>query len=304
MNKLKNKKTAPDLQKNKSPQSTNISNRPKRGRESLDNTLNISKKYCDQPPIKAADLVQMDDLKKLMLESFAKAEKQQEEFRNEMNNKLTSIQETFQIQLESLNTRVTALETSHGASSKDIVDIHREISSLQSQAAYNKNRNDQKDVECDVIARGIPTLYSTQLDQLASILNEKLKVNLSPQQLDIHPPKPTRAHTGTFFLKFKAKSYKDNFMNAVRTFRNKDIIALEDLFENFRTTNQAGTEVSFRNSLTKFTKSLLDTAIAERRANKLAYAWERDGLVYMRKRDGDPKVEATSVIQIREFASS
>jgi hypothetical protein len=305
MNKDKKLTKSISQQQNNSDQIKINNSRLKRGRTSLDNTFNLNKRPCSHSAtIESSESIQMEELKKLMEASFARAEKQQEIFRNEVNTKLSSIQESIQSQLDSLSSRVTALEASEGSSSNKFNDVRREISSVQSLAIYNTNCIAQKDLENDVIARGIPTIYSTKLDDLVVILNEKLRISLSPDKLDIQPPKSTQSHTGTYFFKFKTKLFKDDFMKAVNVFRNKDVIALEDLFQNYQRTNFAGTQVSFRNSLTKFSKSLLDAAISERRSQRIAHAWERDGTIYMRKREGDMKVVATSIDQIREFSSS
>lgn len=254
---------------------TNISNiftlspNKKRERTSIDSTLVLPKKHCEEDLSSLEPEPDMEALQAMIKDSFEKAAQEQKEFRNEINSALKSINETLQTQIDSQNARLTAVESSHDSFKKQIKDLQQEIESLKAQASHNSNKNDQKDLENDVVAFGLPSLYSSNVTGLLTILNQKLNISLSNQSVTVKPLKPRQhSHTTTYFLKFATKALKADFMSNVDKFRNKDVITMEDLFEQYNGTNHAGKTISFKNSLTKFNKNLLAAAQNERRAGK------------------------------------
>jgi hypothetical protein len=277
----------------------------KRDRESPENHQSSPKKLCDtDSPPKTSNMSQMEDIVKLIQASFEKAEKKQDELRNEMNASFKVITEGMQKQLDSLTARVSTIEATQCTSSDVIATLKDQIETIKCQADYNTNKMEQQQRECDVIARGLPSIYSNDLDGLVKVLNEKFNSTLSPNNVAIeaYKPRPDK-YTCTYFFKFKAKHYKSDFMKAVKNFRKHDLITLEDLFDNFKGTNHAGFAIFFNNSLTKVNKELLDAAAKEKKAGKLAYVWERDGKILMRKQEGDYPAEAITINQIHKYAS-
>jgi hypothetical protein len=277
----------------------------KRNRESPESHQSSPKKLCDtESPPKTSSMSQMEDIVKLIQASFNKAEKKQEELRMEMNASFKVITEGMQKQLDSLTARMSTIEATQSTSSDVIATLKNQIDTLQCQADYNTNKMEQQKRECDIIARGLPSIYANNLDGLVNVLNEKFNSSLSPNNVAIEAYKPRpEKHTCTYFFKFKAKHHKSDFMKAVKNFRKNDLITLEDIFDNFKGTNHAGFTIFFNNSLTKVNKELLDAAAKEKKAGKLAYVWEKDGRILMRKQEGDYPVEAITINQIHEFAS-
>jgi hypothetical protein len=279
----------------------------KRERESLDNLELSTKKFreVNSSQQKSTMSTEMQQMQKLIQESFAKAEKRQEELlsrlRFEINSDIQSIKESFQAQVDNLSTRISSVDQS---SRDELMKLKNEINLMNANAAYTKIQAEQCKRENDVIARGLPAIYFNNHQELISKLNEKFKCNLTPQSVSIEGMKPKAKYpTSTFFFKFSTKAHKIDFMKSVHTFRKNDIIPIEDVFESFIGTNQAGKEITFRNSLTKQTKALLDAALAERRANRLASAYERGGVIFMKKQHDDQPIEAISINQIRQFAT-
>lgn len=279
------------------------SSRNKRERESIDTSDSFTKKTCTiVSPLKSPTMSEFAELKAYMESAFKNAETKQEEFRKEMKLSLESLTKGIQSQLDAFNNRLATVEDTHASQNQS---LQREISQIQSQSNYNTNKIEQQLLENDMIARGLPSMYATKLDEMTAIINDKLKSNLSNLTVQsIRALNPQQhQHTCTYFFKFKSRSFKEDFMQSVNDFRKKDIIALEDIFEIYKNTNHAGKLISFRNSLTKQTKLLLDTAAAAKRAGKIEHAWERTGSIFMRKRQGERAVEALSVDHIHQFAS-
>lgn len=282
----------------------------KRERESLEPQTSTLKKSCNaQLTSESKKMTSIEEIKKILVDfqaSSKTAEIKQEDFRKSVNASLQSIESKLQQQIDVLSGRVTAIESSQVSLSNEYEHIKSEVSYLHTQSTHHANLIEQQQVECDVIARGLPSIYSNKIDEMVTILNSKLQCNMSTET--VHSiralnRKPDR-HTCTYFFKFKAKHFKNDFMEAVKKFRKKDIITLEDIFEQFGGTNHSGLQISFRNSLTKHNKTLLDAALAARKSNLIEHAWERDGKIYMRKRAGDKAVQALSTGHIQHFASN
>lgn len=156
-------------------------------------------------------------------------------------------------------------------------------------------------VECDVIAHGLLSMYANQTPTLISILNHKLQCNLnnatlkSIKALNINPNQPTC----TYKLSFHHKDYKQSFISAVTQFRlrvtktreNKSI-KLEDIFDQYRGTF-AGLTISFKNAMTKNQREIYSLALEGKRRGKIEHVWERDDKIWIRKNKGDRAAEAS-----------
>lgn len=167
-------------------------------------------------------------------------------------------------------------------------------------------------VECDVIAHGLLSMYANQVPTLITVLNHKLQCNLnnatlkSITALNKSPNQPTC----TYKLTFHHKDHKQDFMSAVNGFRlrvtekrqNKSI-KLEDIFDQYRGTF-GGLTISFKNAMTKNQREIYSLALEGKRQGKIEHVWERDEKIWLRKKTGERAVEASSVEIVKKLIAA
>lgn len=295
-----------------SQSASSSSSSKKRERVSLDPSDTTNKKHCEI--IKSSEMSKplTENQAKTLIENALKDFEQRQSqtlissLKNELmtafDTSLQNMQANMSQQLNAISDRLTALE---GRNATQLDEVRAQINVTQEQADYNTRKIQQRMLDCELVARGIPTIYANAKEDLIKILNEKLNTNLNASTLSTITSLNARPnqYTGTYFFKFKAKNFKDDFLKQVDAFRERDIIAVEDIFENFKNTNHAGHRISFRNSLTKQTKAVLDAAHRAKSQNLIAHAWERDGSIFMRKNATDRAVEVLSINHIDRYAA-
>jgi hypothetical protein len=280
---------------------------PKRDRESTDSSPETSKKTCTNESLAIThEMSEITELRAFIERSFVDAKADARKNHQELRKENDSIKVTFQAEIDGINARVTKIESTSSQSSPLIQSLQNEIATLRCQAAYNTNRLEQNDHTNEVVAHCLPSKYADNINELIRIINEKVKCNLSSDVLTSFRPVKSQVNnpTCTYFITFRSKAQKQDFLTTFTSYCNKEIVTVEDIFEEFHGTNQAGRQISFRNSLAKPIKNILDAALGAKRGKKIAHAWERNGIIYMRKHEGSPKVEAVSVYQVERFANS
>lgn len=280
----------------------------KRDRESLDDHSELTKKSCViASPEFVTNMNNYDELKEFIERAFENAERKQEEFKNSICTSLDEIKRSFQSQIDGIKTQIATIENS---SATQIRSINEELNETQARVQYNMNRIAQMALDCEVVAHGLPSLYASKTDELLSILNSKFNSNLNNKVLTSVRPVKNQAKQVlcTYFFTFNSKLHKNDFLASFNSYRfsnttkKHELVPIEDVFEQFKGTNQAGKIISFKNSLTRETKAILDTALRAKHANALIHAWERDGRIYVRKNAGDKEIEALSIAHVNSLA--
>lgn len=275
----------------------------KRARESLGTEENIEKRIRD-----SKTMTSTDELKELILGLKQDNINIREEMKQNTNNLMKSIsnvETNLKREIENVSDRVKEIESKQENTSKELAYVHDEIEKLKEDSLHTLNKLEQKALDNNIIAFGIPSLYAEKKNELIEILNTKLDLLLTSESFEsITAQNKKKENTCTYFLKVKSATTKTQIMQAIDKFRNKDVITVEDLFDNFKGTNQAGKLISFRNQITKSNQNILSVAKNAARSKKLAFAWEKNGKIFIRKQEGERAVEAISINHVNYIANS
>lgn len=99
-------------------------------------------------------------------------------------------------------------------------------------------------------------------------------------------------------------------MDAVNKFRlrvtknrQNTSIKLEDIFNQYRGTF-SDLSITFKNAMTKQQKEIYGIAFEGKKKGKIAHVWERDDKIWIRWKEGDRAMEASSVEIVKQLINS
>lgn len=281
------------LSDNNLDESLSESESNKRARESLDNSLNTPKK---QKSLKS----EMEEANNALLKKLCDQMQISNTNIAALTSEMQQMKVNFGLQLSSLESKMEKYELQQNTTTSELATLKSDLNNIKIDSMVALNKINQKSLELNVIGFGIPAQYIEKKQELIDKLNEKTQLSLSLRSFEsISAQNRKKEEFCTFFFKFNETSIKKKFMLAIdklRTHNNKkDILTLEDLFDEYRPTNKAGHTIAFRNQITTDNQKILKAA----KGNKsIAHAWEKDGKIWIRRAIGERPVEALSLEQV------
>lgn len=261
----------------------------KRPRESLGANENIAKKNREITTDMGS--TSNEDLKALIIS-----------VNENLIKKLDEVQNGLQLQLTNISQKVQEIEEKQATTSSEVEFLKDGLSQVRHDTQLALNKIEQKALELNVVGYGIPSEFSEKKDQLVEMIGKKLDIPLELKSFEsINFQNNRNAPTCTYFFKFNELSTKSAFMKAVDKVRNKDIIPLEDFFPDLKSSNLAGKPIAFRNQITKVNQKILE---AGKKRIEIKFVWERNGKIWLRRKEGERAVEALSVEHVNYIANS
>lgn len=206
-------------------------------------------------------------------------------------------QESFNMQLKDLGTKVNAIEERISGTENALTDLYVEINHLKThnqQLAVEMNKVQQENLNHHFVIRNLPPGLSK--DSASKILQKiatSTSFTLESKDFLIQPyplqqrDKKTSHIIGAFYDIRK----KQNFLSKFKAARP---IPVEDVCDELPEDSVfRGKEIGLGNQLTRMNRSLLYHARQHR--DIFEFAWENNGRVLLRQKAGAPTNEVTSL---------
>lgn len=268
----------------------------KRQRESLGANESPAKKTKDYTA--AMNTTTNDELKDLLM----KLHKDLSEKQNNFQKSLDEVQKNLQQQLTMITEKIQVMEGRQVVTSTEVQQIRVELNDVKHDSRMALNKIEQNALERNVIGYGIPAVFAEKKDELVDKIGKKLQIPLDLSAFEsIRAQNNKKEITCTFFFKFRELHTKTAFMSAIDKLRKKDVLIIEDIFPEYSTTNQAGKWIAFRNQITKGNQKILEAA---KKRIEIKFAWERNGKIWLRRKEGERAIEALSIEHVNYTASS
>lgn len=170
-------------------------------------------------------------------------------------------------------------------------ELRNEIDELKNQIAEEKNKNEQRELENNIVISGIPQNKNEDPTAIVRQINQTLKINIEKMKC-YRLGKGGNDKSGVIKVCFETKEDKESFLKSKK--ETKLTLRTVGL-------GNSDNDLYVNHDLTKYNQYLYMMARKFRRDNNYKYVWYSQGNIFLRKEDNSKVLKITREEDLKNY---